>query len=170
MSSATQDDKKSPAKTALRIVGVVVAVAVGSYTGLHWLVPLVATGLIWWAGEKLLSQPNQFLPAAAVQAGQGLWMTLGLFVADTIGRNLIEALLLLVGVAWLLAKPGLGPLILLTLYQSVALLVNGVALVDAEVGTTPHKALLIHVIWRVLALVLMWQAYAKSKAVATPVS
>jgi hypothetical protein len=156
-----------PAKTALRIAGVVVAVAVGSYTGVQLIIPLVATALIWWVGEKLLPQPNQFLPAAAVQAGQGLWMILGLFVVDAIGRNLIDVLLVLVGVTWLLAKPGLLPLILLTAYQAVALLVNGVAFVDAEVGTTPHKALLIHVIWRLLALVLMWQAHVKSKAIAT---
>lgn len=56
----------------------------------------------------------------------------------------------LVGVA-----PGLGPVVLLGVWQLVALGSNLQAFVAAAVGTTAHKALLVHVIFRVLSIGLM---------------
>jgi hypothetical protein len=76
---------------------------------------------------------------------------------------MIDLVILTLGVVWLVARPGLAPTLVLTLYQSWALVTNGTAFAAAAPGTLAHRALLIHVIWRVLALVLMWRAYATSR-------
>ncbi|HKA63330.1 MAG TPA: hypothetical protein VKH83_12950, partial [Methylomirabilota bacterium] len=67
---------------------------------------------------------------------------------------------LALGVAWLVARPGLAPILVLTLYQAWALATNGTVFIGAEPGSLAHRALLIHLVWRLLALALMWRAYA----------
>src|SRR5262249_8115262 len=70
---------------ALWVFGAIVGIAVGSYSGTNLLFPLMpretlfvlllATGLVWWGGKKVLSGSRQtFLPAIAVQAGHLLWL------------------------------------------------------------------------------------------------
>jgi len=76
--------------------------------------------------------------------------------------DLVDITILLIGVVWLLARPGLAPVIVLTVYQSLALLINLFAFLNFPVGNNLHRALLIHVLWRVLALILMWRAHRKT--------
>jgi uncharacterized membrane protein (DUF485 family) len=74
----------------------------------------------------------------------------------------VDIAILLIGVVWLLARPGLAPVIVLTVYQSLALLINLFAFLNLPVGSNLHRALLIHLLWRVLALILMWRAHQKT--------
>ena len=148
----------------LRLVGAAVAIALGAYSGLHLFLPLAATVLAWWAGTKALPESRRaVLPAAAVQVGHLLWLTFGQVVRGGFDAGVIDLVILALGVGWLVARPGLAPTLLLTLYQAWALVTNGTALVAAAPGTLAHRALLVHVIWRLLALVLMWRAYAASR-------
>jgi len=145
------------------IVAAVIGLAVGAYAGIHLLVPLVASAAAWWLGRTLLPRLDErYLIAAAVQAGHLVWLALGLVLLGIRGPALLDPLILLVGVAWLLARPGLAPVALLTIYQLVALALNAVTFVELPAGHVLHKALLVHLLWRLMALVLMWRAYARS--------
>ncbi len=148
----------------LRLAAAGVAIGLGAYSGLHLFLPLVATVLAWWFGTRILPESlRPVLPAAAVQAGHLLWLTFGQVVGRGLDRGVIDLVILAIGVAWLVARPGLAPILVLTLYQAWALATNGAAFIRAEPGTLAHRALLIHLIWRVLALALMWRAYVVSR-------
>lgn len=142
-------------------MGAGVAIALGAYSGLHLFLPLAATALAWWAGAKLLPESRRpVLPAAAVQVGHLLWLAFGQMVGRGLDRGVIDLVILAIGVVWLVARAGLAPILLLTLYQAWALVTNGGVFIGAEAGTLAHRALLIHLVWRLLALALMWRAYA----------
>jgi hypothetical protein len=148
---------------ASTIVATVVGIAAGVYSGIHLLIPLALTGLVWWVARKLLPhRPPAFVAAAAVQAGHLLWIAIGLIVIGALTVDLVDITILLIGVVWLLARPGLAPVIVLTVYQSLALLINLFAFLNFPAGNNLHRALLIHLLWRVLALILMWRAHQKT--------
>ena len=67
---------------------------------------------------------------------------------------------------WLLARPGLAPVIVLTVYQALALLINLFAFLSFPVGHALHRALLVHFLWRGLAVVLMWRAHRRATELA----
>jgi hypothetical protein len=152
-------------KTVRNVLGWIVGAAVGSYSGINLLVPLGITGAAWWSGKKVL-RPEKlpFLPAISVQTGHLLWLSLGALYLGTLNLNLLDVVVLVIGLAWLIAKPGLWPIIFLTVFQVLALAVNAASFMDAAIGTNPHKALLVHIIWRVIAVFLMWRAYVQTRA------
>jgi hypothetical protein len=148
---------------ASTIVATVIGIAAGVYSGIHLLIPLVLSGLVWWAARKLLPDRRpDFVAAAAVQAGHLLWIAIGLIVIGALTVDLVDIAILLIGVVWLLARPGLAPVIVLTVYQAVALLINLFAFLNFPVGNNLHRALLVHLIWRILALILMWRAHDRA--------
>ena len=148
---------------ASTIVATVVGIAAGVYSGIHLLIPLALTALFWWAARKLLpDRRSDFVAATAVQAGHLVWIAIGLIVIGALTVDLVDIGILLIGVVWLLARPGLAAVIVLTVYQSLALLINLFAFLNFPVGENLHRALLIHLLWRVLALTLMWRAQRKA--------
>ena len=145
------------------IVATVVGIAVGAYSGVHLLIPLVLTGLAWWAGRKLFPDRSPvYVAAAAVLAGQLLWIAVGLIAIGPWRLDLVDIAILLIGVFWLLLRPGLAPVIVLTIYQALLLLINLLAFLGLPIGHNLHRALLVHIIWRGLALILMWRAHHKA--------
>lgn len=164
MTVAEGDKKGSGAQKPLTIVGGIVGVAIGAYAGINLLIPLAFTAAVWWAGRKLISGPRQpYLPALAVQTGHLLWLCLGLLYVRAAGLDLVDPVVLIIGLVWLLLKPGLAPVLFLTVFQVLALAINGVSFSDAAIGTNPHKALFVHILWRLMALFCMWQAYLQSR-------
>jgi hypothetical protein len=97
-----------------------------------------------------------------VQAGHLLWIAVGLIVIGTLTVDLVDIAILLIGVFWLLLRPGLAPVVVLTIYQVLLLLINLLAFLAFPIGHNLHRALLIHIIWRGLAVVLMWRAHHKA--------
>jgi hypothetical protein len=149
---------------AAAIVAILVGLAAGVYSGIHLLIPLVLTGLVWGVARRLLpDRPTDFVTAAAVQVGHLLWIVVGLVVIGALTVDLVDIAILLAGSVWLLAKPGLAPVVVLTVYQAVALLINVGAFLAMPIGHNLHRALLIHIIWRILALIFMWRGYHKSR-------
>ena len=150
-----------PGKKVLGAVGLIAGAAIGIYSGINTLIPLGATAGIWWIGKKTFPESKLlFLPPFAVQAGHLLWLSFGFLYLGTLNDNWIDVVVLVVGLAWLIAKPGLGPIVFLSVFQSLALGVNVFSFLGAAVGSNMHKALLVHMIWRGLALFFMAQAYA----------
>jgi hypothetical protein len=148
---------------ASTIVTTVIGVAVGVYSGMHLLIPLVLTGLVWWAARKRFPDRSpDYVAAAAVQAGQLLWIAVGVIVIGALTVDLVDIAILLIGVFWLLLRPGLTPVIVLTIYQVLLLLINLLAFLGFPIGHNLHRALLVHIIWRGLAVILMWRAHHKA--------
>lgn len=140
------------------IVAAVIAIAAGAYSGVHLLIPLVLTGLVWWAARTLLpDRPADFVAAAAVQVGHLLWIAIGLVVIGALTVDLVDIAILLAGAVWLVTKPGRAAVIGLTVYQGAGLLINLAAFLAIPIGENLHRALLVHMIWRVLALLFMWR-------------
>ena len=149
------------------IVATVVGIAVGVYSGMHLVIPLVLTGLAWWAARALLPDHSpDYVAAAAVQAGHLLWIAVGLVVIGALTVDLVDIAILLIGVVWLVLRPGLAPVIVLTIYQALALIINLFAFLSFPIGHNLHRALLVHILWRGLALILMWRAHHKAKGLA----
>jgi hypothetical protein len=152
---------------ASAIVAILVGIAVGVYSGMHLLIPLGLTGLAWWAIRALRpDRPPDYVAAAAVQAGHLLWIAVGLVVIGALTVDLVDIAILLIGVVWLLVRPGLAPVIVLTIYQALALVINLFAFLSFPIGHNLHRALLVHILWRGLALILMWRAHHKAKGLA----
>jgi hypothetical protein len=150
---------------ASAIVATVVGVAAGVYSGIHLLIPLVLTALVWWGVRRLVpDRPSDFVIAAAVQTGHLLWIAIGLVVIGALTVDLVDIAILLAGVVWLLAKPGLAAVIVLTVYHAAALLINLAAFLAIPIGENLHRALLIHIVWRVLALVFMWRGHRRARS------
>jgi len=156
----------TPVKT-VAIVAILVGIAVGAYSRMHLLIPLALTGLAWWTARTLRpDRAPDYVAAAAVQAGHLLWIAVGLVVIGALTVDLVDIAILLIGVVWLLLRPGLAPVIVLTIYQALALIINLFAFLSFPIGHNLHRALLVHILWRGLALLLMWRAYHKARDLA----
>jgi hypothetical protein len=145
----------------LRVIGGLAGAAVGSYAGINLLIPLCATGAAWWIGTKLLSEDRKaILPALSVQSGHALWLILAIALLPGMWRSVLPDLVLyLAGIVWLIRRPSPGPLYLLGAYQLFSLAVNVNTIVTFPIGSPSHKALVVHIIWRVLALALMTRLF-----------
>lgn len=155
---------KSPS-TQLKVssvIGTFVGWGLGAYSGVYLMIPLIATAAVFFVAWKLLPKDRQIvLPALSVQAGHLIWIAIGMIMTRAMGANAVDLLWLLIGLIWLAAKPGRGPLWFLSIYQLLLLPLNLYLFAHASVGTTAHKALLVHIVWRVLALALMGMMYMR---------
>lgn len=86
-------------------------------------------------------------------------MSVGGIFAGAWSQVGLDILLLVAGLVWLWARPGLGPVILLGLYQLAAGAFNIVMLLGAEVASVQHKALVAHLAFRVAAVVFLIAGY-----------
>ncbi len=137
-------------------------VAVGQYTGLYLMLPLGAAAAAWWASRKLLPESRRLLaPAFSAQAGHGMWLAMGLMVLGSLNANALDPVLLIIGLAWLVAKPGNGPLYFLAALQSLSLVLNALTFMAEDAGTPAHKALLVHLIFRITSLGLLAQLWVE---------
>jgi hypothetical protein len=142
------------------VVGAFAGWGIGAYSGIFLLIPLVCTAVVFFIAWKLLPKDRRIIvPSLSVQAGHLLWFVIGMLVTRTMGANIIDVAWLLAGLIWLVARPGRGPIWLLGIFQLLSLASNGYLFAHAAVGTTAHKALLVHIIWRLLALLLMGKLY-----------
>lgn len=142
--------------TALTIL----AGAIGIYSGINVLIPLACAGVTWWVVKKTAPASVQpYSHAIAIQIGHTCWLTLGLAILNQWGANTIDIAVIAIGIAWLWLKPGLWPIILLTIFQAIALFINAAALAAAPLAGTEHKALVVHVALRLAALFYMWHTY-----------
>jgi hypothetical protein len=131
--------------------------AVGRYSGLMLLLPVGAATAVWAVVSRVeIRTPKYLLAAIAVQSGHVIWLLTALFISE--GRtvlHLIEVVLMTGSLIWLCLSPGIWPVVLLTVWQSLVLLLTVEAFTEATVGTLAHKALLVHIIFRIAAIYLM---------------
>jgi hypothetical protein len=157
-SAATRDDALGG--TATKVASIAAAIggwAVGMYSGVNLLVPLVATAVVWLVGRNVFSERKQIaLPAFCVQAGHLIWFVVGMAMSRQLASPmLIDIAWLAIGLAWLWLRPGKAALYVLIIYQLLALPYNVLQFSQADFGTNANKALLVHVVWRCIALFYM---------------
>src|SRR4029079_17853780 len=78
------------------------------------------------------------------------------------GQVAIDLVILAIGLVWLWARPNLGAVILLGLYQLSAGAVNVFALMHAQPGSVTHKALVAHLAMRTAALAFLISGFMKA--------
>jgi hypothetical protein len=132
------------------------AVIIWIYSGLALTIPLVGAAVVWAIVSRTASgNSKHLLPAIAVQGGHVIWYLVAVIASGGEPAYVWIVLLMTGGLIWLFRRPGLAPLVLLTAWQSFALLSNLRQFVDAEIGALEHKALLVELILRVAAIWLM---------------
>jgi hypothetical protein len=156
------------------LFGLAAGLAVGLYSGIYLLLLLLPTLLIRWVAGKFLKPAAQpYLLSIATQAGQTLLLFTFVLIlplsASTLVQFdlfvLVDVVLPAVGLIWLIAKPGKWPIAALTIFQIFALLQNAFNFSEMVVGTQNHKALVVHMIWRICAIFFMWQSYLRLRGV-----
>ncbi|RUL75402.1 hypothetical protein [Dyella choica] len=160
-SASASDDTIGTSTKAASVVVALGGWALGMYTGFNLLVPLVASTVVWLAGKRLFSAPKQImLPAFCVQAGHLVWFVLGMAISrQLLGASLIDIVLLSIGLTWLGMRPGRVALYVLTIYQLLSLPYTLLQFSQTDFGSPQNKVLLVHCIWRCLALFYMVRMY-----------
>jgi hypothetical protein len=155
------EKKLIPAKWIPGIIAATLFV-VGKHAGIHLLIPVVGTVIIWEVGEKFTKlSGSKVLPIFSVQGGQLLWFTTALFLTPAQWTSVPPDIsILAIGLTVLffghLKRAVLKRAILfLLIYQGFSFLIKGSVYIDATVGSSAYKALLIHLLWSGIALWLM---------------
>jgi hypothetical protein len=134
------------------VAATLVGLAVGAYAGLHLIVPTsFAIALMLIATKLFPENRRRYVNVFSWQAAHALWLCLAL-LAPAAQAVVVDIVLVSGLLTWLLMRPGYPPLYALAIYQVVSLYTNCTGLIAAEVSTATHKALLVHVLFRVLAL------------------
>ena len=160
-SASAHDDAVGAYSKVAAIVAAVVGWAVGIYVGFDLLVPLVATAIVWLVSRKLLGKPKQAIVAPfCVQAGHLVWfVVLTAMSREVVNPNLIDIAWLTIGLTWLWLKPSKLALCVLAVYQLLTLPYNLLQFSETDFGSAANKMLLVHVVWRMLALFYMGRLY-----------
>lgn len=134
--------------------------AIGMYAGVDLLVPLLATAAVWLLGKKLFPERQAVLPSFSVQAGHLAWFIVGMLITrQFLGLGLIDVAWYAVGLAWLWTRSSKASLCFLGVYQLLSLPYNLFVFSQSELGSATNKALLVHIVWRCLALFYMARLY-----------
>lgn len=151
--------------TTLKVGSVVGAFAgwgLGMYCGLIVLMLIVTTVVVMLAAKKLLPPDRQnLLQSVGLQGGQIIAVFIGMVATRKYGADLFDIVWCVGGLAWLIAKPSRAALWVLAAYQLFAFAVNLTIFLHSPVGSLPFKALIVHMLWRVLSLAAMGVLYRK---------
>jgi hypothetical protein len=143
----------APPRPLISVIGLAIGLLVSRFGDRTALLVPGLSGLIAGLIAYKLVRPEArpMVPAFAVQAGHLVWLSIGLVVLRQLDLNVADVVILLGGITWLLAAPGLGPVLLLGGYQLLALGVNVWVLTSGE----SPGALAVHILLRMLAIAFM---------------
>jgi len=138
------------------VIGWIVGGAFGYYTRINLLIPLGLAFLCGWIANKFIKSPlsKKMIPAFAVQMGQAFWILLAILIGYP--TMVFEPILFIAVSIWMLFYPSLFPVILLTIYHAVGLIDSILKIFSFSFGTPEHKALIVHIIFRIIAVFLMF--------------
>lgn len=93
-----------------------------------------------------------------------VWLGFGSALLGSWDATLGDLVILVVGLLWLWVKPSVWPIAILGLYQLGSLGVNAFAIIEQPVGSMQHKALVVHIALRALALFYMCSTYMQTRS------
>jgi len=129
---------------------------------------IVVSSLAAW---RLLPRDARFLAfAVGVLAAQviSLVMSVVAFGWDAVPQVGPDFVALVVGLAWLIWRPGRAPLLFLMAYQAFALPVKTYILFDQDFTLSFIRGVITTILVQILALFALYDAYAKLKSRAVP--
>jgi hypothetical protein len=133
----------------------------GAYVGAAMFIPAALGTGTWYLGNKLLKPAvPAYLMAIAIMSGQLLWMIVGIAILGTwLPPLIIELIVFAIGIIWLWVRPSIAPVVGLTIYEAGALAINIMGILNLEMGSPEHKAMIVHILLRIAALLCLWIAY-----------
>jgi hypothetical protein len=144
------------------IGGAVIGLVAGRYLGMNLLIPGGIAVLVGWILTKTLPpRVKPMIAAVAIFSGHASWMAFGVLYALGQGDTqlmivaAIEVAVLIGAAVWLAVRPSLVAVIVVGLFQLIAIGVNAYHLSGMTFGTTAHRALPAHVLLRVASLIAM---------------
>lgn len=172
--STDDSQPKKPAHPFLTVSGLIGGV-IGFYCGVMILIPLVG-GMVplLLAKRSMPARLKPFTPAFAVIFGHMVWLLFGVVFAHVVAPVIADLAIIVAGLLWLALRPGLGPVILLSSYEALSLVVNVMGIIHLDFGTVGHKALAAHIALRIFALAALiagYREFRKNQAaqnIATP--
>ncbi len=157
----TETKKQSPLAAVGGVAGAIGGWVLAKYSGASLLIPAVGAVLLLLVFTKTPFRPRYFRGAISVTGGHLLWFLVAALTLGTWAPVILDIVALTIGIVWLWIRPGLVAAIFLGVIQLVSLAVNVVALLSATVGESPHRALVVHCLFRVLALVCLMAGYRR---------
>lgn len=159
MSTDTPQQKKPP-HPLLPVSGLLGAV-VGFYCGMMLFIPIAGAVIAFLLAKRFASTAlKPFIAALAVIFGHLAWMLVGgLLTPSGFARVIADSAIIVVGLLWLVLRPGFGPVLLLGIYECISLVVNVIGILQFEFGSVGHKALAAHIALRLFALVSLIAGY-----------
>lgn len=139
-------------------------IVIGFYCGPMILIPL-AGGIIAWLLALRFAPvaAKSFIPALAVIFGHVFWMLFGVMLAHTVSPVLVDLLIMVAGLLWLTLRPGLGPVILLCIYEAISLVMNIAGIIHLDFNSELHRAYTAHIALHVFALATLIGGYLVSR-------
>jgi hypothetical protein len=163
---ADPPQQKTPRPAGRQIAVAVAAVfgsAVGYYCGWLLVVPLALAFGVGWVLTKVPAAPAAFRIALALVAAQALYLTVDIVLGGEWLRDAAHILALVAGFAWLWVRPGIGPVILLGLYEVATGVLIAIAYGSAQTGSWQHKALVAQICLRGTAVLFLVSGYVKAR-------
>lgn len=165
MSSESSSASNSKKLWVDRVLAGGAGYAVSAYFGFVLILPiLVAAAVIWYVGKKVAPVSNpRYLTAIVIQGAHLVWISLGTAFLGAWAANFLDIVILVIGLAWLWLRPSLWPIMLLTVFQIFALVVNTTMIVDHLLDGAGSRPLMIHIGLRIAGLVSMWLAFLRTR-------
>ena len=145
------------------VVGGVFGAVVGSYCGWLLVVPLALAFGVGWVLTKVSAGPAAFRIALALVAAQALYLTADIVLGGEWLRDAAHILALVAGFIWLWLLPGIGPVLLLGLYEVATGVLFAIAYGSAQTGSWQHKALVAQLCLRGATILFLVSGYVKAR-------
>jgi hypothetical protein len=158
---SSEDSKQKRTVHPLLTVAGLVGGVVGYYCGITLLIPFAMAFVFLLLARRFASEGVMpFNMALAVVFGHLVWMFIGGLSAKTgFAPIILDMTITVAGLIWLTLRPGLGPVILLGVYEGISLIVNIFAILHFEFGSAGHKALTAHLALRLYAIAALVSGY-----------
>jgi|GEM_PF-2353482 len=142
---------------ASSLIELIIVLPFAIYARVDLLYPLVSAFFAWSLLRRFIAPAHKPIALAfSIQTGHFVWFFSGMLLSQQITISEMHLVFLLVGLFWLLWKPGYGALFFLISYQLLSLWNNYLGLVQIPMGTDIHRSIVAHMMLRVLALVFLF--------------
>ena len=158
-----QAPKSAARQAAVAVAGVLGAV-VGCYCGWQLVVPLALAFGIGWLLTRIPGSPQAFRIPWALVAARAIYLTADIVLGGSWLADALHILVLAAGLAWLWVRPGIGPLILLTLYGVATAVLIAIAYWHAQPGSWQHKTLVAYLFLQGATVLFLILGYVKTRS------
>jgi hypothetical protein len=143
------------------MIGLAALLAIVAYFGVAVLMPALAGAFFGWGAYRYLRADKRVVILTfAVEAGL-LVTLLATLIANGGWFSIaaIEILIAILGTAWLLWRPGMGPLLVLGGINWFSVLTDFITLSSVPAGTNPWRLTIVFMILHVAVMVLSFICY-----------